>query len=504
MIPLTLAQLADVVGGELDAASDGARQVTSVAIDSREAQHGSVFVALPGERVDGHDYIDAAMDAGATGYLHREGFVSDLPGGISVDDPADALLGLGLWIREEVAPTVVAITGSNGKTTTKDLIAAAVGAGRSVVATAGSQNNELGLPLTCCRLERGTEVLVAEIGMRGEGQIAELAVPLRPDIAVVTNVAGVHLELLGDLDAVARAKAELVHALAPAGVAVLNADDPRVARMGEGRAVQVVTYGVTERADVHATGVRLDAGARARFTIHSRGTSHEAHLSVPGAHNVSNALAAFAVAQECGVPPEVAVTGLELATVSPWRMQLETTDAGVRILNDAYNANPDSTTAALRTLAAVEIPDAAEARGTAEEAADQHSGGRRIAVLGYMAEIGPTADAEHARIGRLAAQLELDGLLVVGESARGLAQGAAEAEFAGALGIAHVSSADEAVTWLADRSREADVVLVKASRSAGLERVAAGLLDAHALAEQHRPGGQNRSGGRTGREGSTE
>lgn len=466
MISLTLDEVADVVGGELDDPADASRRVTSVVIDSRQAVAGSLFVALPGERVDGHEYARAATAAGASGHLRSHDRPTHAPGGIAVDDPADALLGLGTWVRDTVDPTVVMVTGSNGKTTTKDFIAAAISAGKQVVATSGSQNNELGIPLTCCRLRPDSEVLVTEIGMRGEGQIAELATPMRPDIAVVTNVAGVHLELLGDLDAVARAKSELVHALAPGGLAVLNGDDPRVARMGADRPVSVVTYGLGTSADVRAVGVELDGSARARFTVEHEGARYDVRLAVPGVHNVANALAAFTVAQATGVEPEQAIVGLESASLSPWRMEFSETAEGVRILNDAYNANPDSTAAALRTLAAVGVAPT----GSTPE-------GRRVAVLGYMAEIGPTADDEHARVGHLAATLPIDGLVVVGASASALAFGARQAGFAGTLGIHEAAGPQQALALLSDLLRTGDVVLVKASRSAGLERVAHGLAD---------------------------
>lgn len=461
MIELTLAQIADVVGGDLDDPADGDRRVDSVVIDSRTARDGALFVALPGEHVDGHDYAAAAAHAGAAGHLHAEGRRTGAPGGIAVDDPADALLGLGLWVRDTVDPTVVMVTGSNGKTTTKDLIAAALATQRRTVATAGSQNNELGIPLTCCRLEADTEVLVAEIGMRGLGQIAELAVPLRPDIAVVTNVAEVHLELLGSIGAIAQAKSELVQALPPGGLAVLNADDHRVAPMADALPVEAVTYGVDAPADLRARDLRLDDRARPRFTVAVGGRAHDVCLGVPGAHNVRNALAALAVAHATGVDAEAAVAAIEKAALSPWRMQLSDTTGGVRILNDAYNANPDSTAAALRTLAAM----------------DAGSAGRRIAVLGYMAEIGEGEQAAHRRTGAVAATLGLDGLVVVGERAAAIAEGAGAEGFDGGVGVHRVSDPDAAVSLLRTVLRAGDVVLAKASRSAGLERVAAGLLE---------------------------
>lgn len=473
MIPLTLAQVADIVGGELDHPWQSDGVVNSVTIDSRQVHEGALFVALDGERVDGHDYVDRAATAGARGYLRRADRDVDVPGGIAVDDPADALLALGLWIRDIVDPTVVMVTGSNGKTTTKDLIAAAIGPSRATIATTGSQNNELGLPLTCCRLEADSDVLIAEIGMRGEGQIAALAMPMRPDIAVVTNVAGVHLELLGSLDAIARAKSELVQALVPGGAAVLNADDPLVAAMselpggftswyyGQGRSGGGAPDDGTSTT-VRATNIRLDSSARPQFALLDDGGTHDVTLGVPGEHNVNNALAAYCVAKILGIAPTRAIAGLESAQLSPWRMQLDVAASGLRVLNDAYNANPDSTAAALSTLRAI---------GDSQVL-------HRIAVLGHMAEIGPTSHAEHVRIGRLAADMSLDGLVVVGHLAAGLSEGATAGGFAGALGLHHVADPDEAIRALENLVGPADIVLVKASRSAGLERVALHLAGA--------------------------
>ena len=459
MIDLDLGPLADIVGGELADPADARRVVSDVTIDSRTAGEGALFVALPGEHVDGHDFVADAVARGAAGALVAAGRpLPDVPGLVVVDDPADALLGLGVWLRETVAPTVVAITGSSGKTTTKDLTAAAIGAGRRTVANPGSYNNELGVPLTCCRLEADTEVLVVEIGTRGLGHIARLAGPLAPDVAIVTSVGPSHLELLGDVDTVARAKSELVLALAPGGTAVLNADDERVAAMAAIAPGAVVTYGADPAADWRAEDVRTDALARPTFRVDRGADAVEVRVPLPGSHNIGNALAALAAADACGVPPAVAAAGLAEAVVSPWRMEVADTPDGVTVLNDAYNANPASMRAALDTVAAVS------------------TGGRRWAVLGPMAELGADGPAAHAEVGAHAAAVGVDGLVVVGDTAAPLARAAAAAP--APPEVIAVADADAAVAALRQHVRSGDVVLVKASRSAGLERVAAALTAA--------------------------
>ena len=449
MIPLTLAAVADVVGGELIGQGYDERTVTGVTIDSRAVGDGSLFVALAGERADGHAFIDDSLERGAAGALARIG--TGTPRCVEVDDPADALLGLGAWVRDTVDPMVVGVTGSSGKTTTKDLLRAALSVGRRTVANVGSFNNELGVPLTCCTLEADTEVLVSEVGARGTGHIAAMAAVLRPDVAVVTNIGAAHLEMFADLDGVARAKTELVTALSPAGIAVLNADDPKVARMADSAPGAVVRYGTSADADLRATDITLDEAARPSFVVQGV----PVHVPLPGAHNVSNALAALAAAQACGVDLAAAAQGIAEAGVSAWRMELSEGHHGVTVLNDAYNANPTSMAAALRTLAAM----------TAK--------GRRWAVLGHMAELGEGGPQSHRDIGALCARLSVDGLVVVGEAAAGIRDGARDAGFAGDLHA--VPDIDRAVSTLTAALAPGDIVLVKASRSAGLERVAAAL-----------------------------
>jgi UDP-N-acetylmuramoyl-tripeptide--D-alanyl-D-alanine ligase len=458
VIGLSLEQVADIVGGELGDRAAGGRHVTGVTIDSRAITAGALFVALPGTRTDGHRFVDGAIAAGAAGALvasdRREGIAADAPV-VVVDDPADALLGLGAWVRDAVDPLVVAITGSNGKTTTKDLIAAATRS-RRTIANQGSFNNELGVPLTCCRLEADTEVLVCEVGMRGLGQIAELTGVLRPTIGVVTSVAAVHLELLGSIDAVAQAKGELVETLPPEGVAVLAADDRRVAAMRTRTAARVVMFGRSPSADWRARDVVLDDSARAGFTLDSPYGDAVVRVPVAGLHNVGNALAALATAVEAGVDLSDAVAGLEQATVSRWRLQLQRI-TGLRVLNDAYNANPTSTVAALQTLS--QLP----------------TDGRRWAVLGTMAEIGATSEREHRRVGAAVADTGIDGLITVGPVAAAIRAGADAADPGGADRRWAVDDVAGAATLLSSLVEAGDIVLVKASRSAALEGVVEGL-----------------------------
>ena len=470
MIPLTVEQLADVVGGERSPAAQAEAAVTDVLIDSRSAGAGSLFVALPGEHTDGHHFCADAVRRGASACLVAADAPLDLDGlpTVVTDDPADALLGLGAWVRETADPAVIALTGSAGKTTTKDLVAAAVGAARSVVAAAGSFNNELGVPLTCCRLDLRTEVLVVEIGARGRGHIARLVPLVRPDVAIVTTISAAHLQQFSTVKQVAQAKGELVEGLDPGGVAILNADDDRVAALASRTDASVVTVGIADGADWQAVDLDLDELARVSFTV--RGA--RVRLPLPGRHMVGNALAALAAADAVGVDLDLAAAALATARMSPWRMQVHRLADGVTVLNDAYNANPASTTAALRTLVGM------------------RTGGRRLAVLGTMAELGDLAPSAHEDIGRLAADAGLARLVCVGEFGDRLAEGARQTGALGADAVVAVGDADEALAAL-DDLRGGDVLLVKASRSVGLERLADALVDRHGgdPDDAERPGG---------------
>lgn len=465
MIPLRLEEVARATGGRI-ATGDADLVVDGVTTDSRRVpEGGALFVAIRGEHADGHDFLPGAVRAGAVAVLsERAEDLGDDVGVVVVDDTWHAIARLGAAVRDRVDPFVVAITGSVGKTTTKDLTAAALGAGRRTVAAEGSFNNELGVPLTLLSLEEDSEALVVEIGARGVGHIAALVPFVRPDVAIVTAVAGVHLELFGDIDAIARAKGELVEGLAPDGTAVLNADDERVAAMAARAPGAVLRYGLADqhrggagpRPDLLADHVRLDRVARPSFSAATPWGEVDVTLPVAGRHHVWNALAALAAAGTAGVPVAAAAAALADARISAWRGEVAEHD-GLVVLNDAYNANPTSVAAALDMLMTVERT------------------GRAVAVLGVMAEIGPTAEAEHERVGRRAAELGVDLVIAVGDDAAGIARGAR----AGGLPedrVAAVADAAAASAMLRGEVGDGDVVLVKASRVGGLEAVADDLL----------------------------
>lgn len=459
MIPLTLAEVAAATGARHVGPPGGRPLVEAVSTDSRTVAPGALFAALRGERTDGHDHVPDAVGRGAVAVLVERPVDAGVPELVVADVPA-ALAALGGEVRRRVAPRTVAITGSVGKTTVKDLTAAAIGAGLVTHAARGSFNNELGVPLTLLGLTSTTQALVAELGARHVGDIAALAPLVAPEVAVVTAVAGVHLEIFGSIDAVARAKAELVEALPPDGLAILNAADPRVAAMAD-RAPAVLRVAPEDpTADVTATDVRLDRLARPSATVRTPWGSAELTLPIAGRHQVGNALFAIAAAGHLGVEVEAAVAALAVARVSPWRGEVAEVD-GVVVINDAYNASPTAVAAALETLVAV-----ARTGGT-------------TAVLGEMAEIGPTADAEHVAIGRRVAELGVDRLVVVGPGASGYARGARDA---GGTDVLEVADADAAVTALHPLLDDGDVVLVKASRVIGLERVATALTTRRAEA----------------------
>lgn len=459
MIRLSLREIADATGGTLRGEDLVVDEVTT---DSRSVPAGSpLFVALRGETHDGHDHVAGASSAGAVACLVEREVDGEVPA-VVVDDTWQGIQDLARLVRERVDPTVVAITGSVGKTTTKDLVAAACLSGLRTVAAQGSYNNEVGVPLTCLACTDDTQVLVVEVGSRGVGHIADLMPVVQPDVTVVTAVSGAHLEMFGDLDTVARAKGELVEATVPGGVAVLNGDDPRVAGMADLTGEQTLLFGYEGTAevepDVRAVDVRTDPRARPMFRAVTPWGETEVRLPLAGEHHVGNALAAVAVAGHLGVDLDAVAAALADAPVSSWRSEI--LEAGdVTVLNDAYNANPASMRAALRALTAIERPDDA----------------RTWAVLGVMAELGPTADDEHRSLGTTVVQLGIDRLVVVGEEARPILDGARDAGFAEDA-AAYVEEAEAAGRLVVDGVDDGDVVLVKASRVGGLEHVAERLV----------------------------
>lgn len=453
MIPLTLAEIARVTGGEPH--GDASAVVSGdVVIDSRRVVPGGLFCAVPGERVDGHSFAAAAVAAGAVGVLGTR-VVPGVPL-VLVDDVAVALGLLARYVlRALPAAAVAGITGSSGKTSVKDLAAQLVERLGPTIAPAGSFNNEYGLPLTVLRASSATRYLVLEMSARGVGHIAYLCGIAPPRYGVVLNVGRAHAGEFGSLETVAVAKGELVEALPADGVAILNAADPRVLAMDSRTKARVVTFG--PGADFSATDVRLDAFGRASFTLLTAEASAPVSLRLHGAHQVPNALAAAALASSLGLGLDDIAAGLSAAVArSRWRMEVTTRADGVVIVNDAYNANPESVRAALDALG------------------HMAAGGRAFAVLGHMAELGSTSRAAHEEIGGYAAELGVAVLIGVGDGALPIMDGARSVASWHGEALA-VPSGAEAVAALRDRLKPGDVVLVKASRAASLEGVGAEL-----------------------------
>ncbi|MEU6081984.1 UDP-N-acetylmuramoyl-tripeptide--D-alanyl-D-alanine ligase [Streptomyces sp. NPDC047108] len=466
MIALSLAEIAHVVSGRPSDIPDPGLQVTGpVVIDSREVRPGSLFAALPGERVDGHDYARRAADAGAVAVLAAR------PVGVPaivVDDVVAALGALARHVVQRLGATVVALTGSSGKTSTKDLIAQLLERIGPTVYTLGNFNNEIGLPVTALRAEDGTQHLVLEMGARGIGHIRYLAELTPPRIGLVLNVGTAHIGEFGGREQIAQAKGELVEGLPPedqGGVALLNADDPLVRAMASRTKARTVLFGEADEADVRAEDVRLTASGQPTFTLRTPTGCSAVTLRLYGEHHVSNALAAAAVAHELGMPAhEIAQALSEAGQLSRWRMEVTERSDGVTVVNDAYNANPDSMRAALRALVAM-------------GAASREQGGRTWAVLGPMAELGDESLAEHDAVGRLAVRLNVSKLVAVGgQEAAWLDMGAKNEGSWGEESV-HVSDAEAAIDLLRTELRPGDAVLVKASRSAGLERIAQALIE---------------------------
>jgi UDP-N-acetylmuramoyl-tripeptide--D-alanyl-D-alanine ligase len=487
VIDLTLTQIADIVGGQLSDISSAAAAATrvtgTVEFDSRAVTPGGLFLALPGARSDGHDFAAAAVSAGAVAVLAaravgvpaivvERGVEHDTDGsGAAVLAALARLAGAVAAELVDGGLTIVGITGSSGKTSTKDLLAAVLAPLGEVVAPPGSFNNELGHPWTVLRATPSTDYLVLELAARHPGNIAALASIAPPSIGVVLNVGTAHLGEFGSREVIAATKAELPQAVPPSGVVVLNVDDTAVAAMADQTQARVVRVGRTGAADVWAGPVTLDALARPRFTLHTAGRETDVALAVHGDHQVSNALCAAAVALECGASLDQVAAALAAAgPVSKHRMQVATRDDGVTVINDAYNANPDSMRAGLKALAAI-----AHETGTPPAGAGKR---RSWAVLGEMAELGDEAISEHDRIGRLAVRLDVSRLIVVG-TGRSMSAMHHGAVMEGSWGseATMVADADAALALLRAELRAGDVVLVKASNAAGLGTLADTLAD---------------------------
>lgn len=451
---LSVDDLVRLTGGRLLAGSD--RPIRGAAVDSRLVAAGQLFVALPGERTDGHLHLADAVERGAAALLVTRHVEDVTPfGDVSILRVADGLTAFGAvaagW-RRRFDPVVVGVTGSIGKTSTKEAIATVLGAVRRTLKTEGNQNNEVGLPLTLMRLGPEHEAAVLEMGMYVSGEIADLAAMAQPSIGVVTAVQAVHLSRIGSLDAIEKAKGELLEALPADGTAVLNADDPIVTRMDERTVARAVRYGFDESADVRAVDVESGGTTGMRFRLRTPAGERPVTIPALGRLSVHNAAAGAAVGLAAGLDIDSIASALEVGWRAPHRVDLVRL-RGATVIDDSYNASPGSVMAALQLLE--DVP------------------GRHVAVLGEMLELGDGHESGHLAVGQAAASVaEL--LIVVGDGAGGIAAGAVDAGL-DASRVHHVPDADAALDALVPRLRDDDVVLVKASRGIGLDRMVDGL-----------------------------
>lgn len=472
---LNIQQISQAVQGRVIMAHRGLDALVSgITWDSREVKPGNLYVALPGQKVDGHRFVPDAFKAGASAVLVSHPLSDDAIGAaqaaggaiVFVRDTYQAVTDLAAAWRTYLNGTVIAVTGSSGKTTTKNLIRDVLSADFSVVATRANQNNELGVPRTLLNADADTRVVVVEMGMRGLHQLEKLCRFVMPDMALVTNVGTSHIELLGSRENIARAKSEPVAALPQGGTAFLNASDDftdficKEAHCYE-RGVQVVRYcgdgDEGETALVYASHVQLDAEGHPSFTLHTPAGTAQVALGLRGMHNVHNACAAAAVAWKLGMTPARIAEALGAAQAESGRQDVRHTAAGVTVVDDAYNANPDSMKAALSMFAALEVP------------------GRRIAVLGDMGELGAYSVSGHRLVGTYAAHSNLDALVCVGPASRDMAV-AARAAGMPADAVVEVNDAHAALVALDGTLTAGDAVLVKASHATGLETVVEGLM----------------------------
>jgi len=448
MIPMSVGEIASVVGGTVVGESETVVSAPAVMV-SAQAQPGGLFVAFAGERVDGHDFVEDAAAAGAVAVLGSR--ATPLPT-IVVADTAAALQALATHVIEQLRAglTIAAVTGSQGKTSTKDLLTAVFSAVAPTVSTIGNLNNELGVPLTMLRADSSTRYLVLEMGARHMGDIALLTSFAPPDVSIVLNVGHAHIGEFGSRDAIATAKGEIVQGLATSGTAVLNADDSRVATMRSLAPGRVITYGYSENADVRIDDLTQDRLGRPSFDLRTSEGTIRVALPIVGAHMAMNAAAVVAAIAATGLPVETAVGPLASASLTKWRMELHELPNGVTVLNDSYNASLGSTQAAIDALAAVD-------------------GSRHIAVIGEILELGDESAAIHHTVGEYAST-RADIVIAIGANA------APVAESAGDRGLAMADN-DAAIGWLRANIREGDVVLVKASRGSRLDLIADALVE---------------------------
>jgi len=461
VIPLKATEIANIVSGQL---LNGSSQslVENVSTDSRTTRRGDLFIPLQGERYNGHQFLSEALRAGACGFLtkrwneqmkialgsafNRETLV------IKISETLKALQDLARYNRERLAVETIGITGSTGKTSTKDILASVLSESMEVAHTEKNYNNEIGVPLTLLQANEKTEAIIVEMAMRGLGQIRELAEIAQPTMGLITNVGKTHFELLGSEEAIAQAKMELIEAIPAQGVVILNNDDLWTEKFKVAAPCRIFTYGISHSSDLRADKIEVDSSARPSFELGHRDERILVKLPVPGRHNVYNALAAAAVALNLGLSLSEIKNGLEKCHLSEMRMEMFTTVDGVTILNDAYNANPASMRAALHTLQ------------------DIAGSSRKIAVLGDMLELGKLTEVSHFEIGEMVQALGIDLLVAIGEKSKRIVEGA--------LGkgidpkkVFSCTNTEEATEILSSRIKPGDVILVKASRGMQLEKV---------------------------------
>ena len=461
MIPMRVEEIARVLDAELTGGGrPAARKIGRVSTDTRTLRRGDLFFALRGERHDAHDFLLQALERGAAALVVSRPVEKAMGKARRLEVPVlrvrDTLKALGKLAarqREMLTAEVVAITGSTGKTITKDFAASVLSRKGSVVFPRESYNNEVGVPLTILEAAPGTCFLVLEMGSRGMGHIRDMCAIARPVVGVVTNVGFAHLRYFRTRDRLAEAKGELVRALPPQGTAVINAGDEYAAYLRRQAACRTVTFGYGREAEVRAENIYVDAGGRARFILRLKGGEKgEVQVTLPGRHNVENALAAAALGEIMGVKMEGIIAGIEEAKVTGWRMEMITKPDEITIINDAYNANPVSMRSALMALGDI-------ARGK-----------RAIAVLGDMAELGPVSERAHQEVGRIAVDYGTDILITVGRKARKIAQAAREKGLPRGSVYA-VERVDRAAEILRAILEPGDVVLIKGSRFLGLEKL---------------------------------
>ena len=453
MYDLTLGQVCEIVGGKL--IGDSSIKVSGISIDSRSSASGDLFAAIVGDRVDGHDYIDQAFSNGASALLTSrqvDGAQVLVPESPDALDPViHAIAKLSAHVRSLMRGVeVIGITGSSGKTSTKDMIGQVLSHAAPTHAPAGSLNNELGLPLTLLSAPRDVKFLVAEMGMRGLGHITHLCELAQPTIGVITNVGRAHIGEVGSIEGIAKAKSELVQAIKSSGVVVLNADDERVIAMRELTEATVFTYGFASAADIRAENLQLTAYGSYNFDLVYRGERIPASIPMLGEHNVLNALAAAAVGIAVGMEvTDIARALTTLKQMSKWRMEVHQIPGNVTIINDAYNANPESMTAALETLTAIPAT------------------GKTFAILGKMHELGNDSDAIHAQIAKLAIELGVTQVLAVGEAAKAYGLLATMGQKS-----VWLPDFDSACDYIVNEVNSGDILLFKASRAEQFEVLA--------------------------------